>query len=245
MKFGRQRDAQPTAPAGLNAAHSTARRRSVARRLRAVVVVRAVALTALVGGALLAGTASAAVASTAPVVPVSASVTSDALDTPLDASQSKNPDFLRDLVSQVNWLAGRRADAEPADLSTLGPRYMLLLTYSDGKKELYDLYPYSTTGPYIYIPATQPNNRKITPSWHIGRISMVDMFCDQGVSAPGSDACKLVAHGQGAGAGEVLSNQIDSGLGQWRSSIWAIGGGAGLIGVLIFMITLRTHRRTG
>jgi hypothetical protein len=222
----------------------------------------ALALTALAGAALVATAVSVALnpasakasgppvnssltTTNAPVTVVSANITGSALDKSLNANQKDNPDFLREIVGQVDWLTGRHGDPAPKAVDKLGPKYVLLLTYSDGKKTEYDLYPYSPSGPYIYYPSPQPGNRKVTAAWYIGRLSMVDVFCDQGVSPPGSDACKLVAQGQGGGAGEVLNNQIGSGLGHWRQSIYAIGGGAGLIGVLIFMITLRTHRRTG
>lgn len=187
-----------------------------------------------------------AAASDAPITPVRAEVSSATLKAPLAASDKSKPEVLDELVHQVDWVAGRKADAPPTDIKALGPKYTLVLVYSNGKAEQWDLYPYAATGPYIYQPSPQPGNRKITATWHLGRLSMVDVFCDQGVSAPGTDDCKLVeGKGAGGGAAEVLSDKLEQGFGQWRDSLYTVAGAIGTFGVLVFLFTLRSHRRTG
>jgi hypothetical protein len=214
------------------------------------------ASAAMVGPALLAraqpaepGTSSVgwrlAAASDAPIVPVQAQLSSPQLKSPLAASVKNRPDVLQDLVNQVNWVSGRRPDPAP-DAKTLGPKFTLLLTYSNNRVELWELYPYAATGPYIFQPSPQPGNRKITPTWHLGRLSMVDVLCAQGVSPPGTDDCKLVeGRGAGGGAGEVLTDRLDKGIGQWRDSLYTVALTIGACGLLVFLVTYRIHRRTG
>ncbi|MGS2615946.1 hypothetical protein ACVCAH_15690 [Micromonospora sp. LZ34] len=146
------------------------------RRMRRLVAILVGALTAA-----LVAVAAAAPATAAPKPPpAGVEITGDGLAEPLRLHADSHPQHVVAIIDQVNFLprTGLATAPKPADL---GPKYTIVVLAGDAPKQTYDLYPKAKGGPRVFRPAKQPDSRKTSAGWFLGRLSMSETLRTAGV----------------------------------------------------------------
>ncbi|MFC4022175.1 hypothetical protein ACFOW4_30155 [Micromonospora sp. GCM10011542] len=138
--------------------------------------------------AVLAGTLAAAlslgsagaVAAAPKAPPAGVDITGEGLRQPLRLRTETRPDHVVAVIDQVNFLGrtGLSTKPKPADL---GPKYTIVVLAGETPKQTYDLYPKAVGGPRIYRPAKQPDSRRISAGWFLGRLNMSETLRTAGV----------------------------------------------------------------
>ncbi|MFG2064725.1 hypothetical protein ACGFIK_25280 [Micromonospora sp. NPDC048871] len=141
-------------------------------------------LAVLTVGGLAALLLSLTVAQPAPAAPKSppagVDITGDGLAEPLRLRAEQQPDQVKAIVDQVSPRALVRQSGSPKK-ATLGPKYTVVVLAGDVPKQTYDLYPKAVGGPRVFRPAKQPDSRKTTAAWFLGRVSMSETLRTVGV----------------------------------------------------------------
>ncbi|MBQ1011477.1 hypothetical protein KBX53_11050, partial [Micromonospora sp. M51] len=143
------------------------------RRLAAV-------LAGTLAAALLSlGTAGSASAAPKPA-PAGVDITGTGLSEPLRMRADAEPALVGAIIDQVNFLARTGMPTGPK-AANLGPKYTVVVLAGDTPKQTYDLYPKAVGGPRVYRPAKQPDGRKTSAGWFLGRLSMSETLRTAGV----------------------------------------------------------------
>ncbi|MGC5032246.1 hypothetical protein [Micromonospora sp. DT229] len=141
-------------------------------------------LAVLTVGGLAALLLSLTVAQPAPAAPKSppagVDITGDGLAEPLRLRAEHHPDHVKAIVDQVSARALVRQSGSPKK-AALGPKYTVVVLAGDVPKQTYDLYPKAVGGPRVFRPAKQPDSRKTTAAWFLGRVSMSETLRTAGV----------------------------------------------------------------
>ncbi|GGO17204.1 hypothetical protein [Micromonospora parathelypteridis] len=165
--------------------------------------------------AVLAGTLATALLSLGTASPVSAApnpapagvdITGVGLSAPLRLRAETQPAHVGAVIEQVNFLArtGMPTGPKPADL---GPKYTIVVLAGDTPKQTYDLYPKAVGGPRIFRPAKQPDGRKTSAGWFLGRLSMSETLRTAGV--PLERQFDTVSGGVGGGERVLPEDTLD------------------------------------
>jgi hypothetical protein len=101
--------------------------------------------------------------------------------------------FMR--LHQLVFAAGLEIEALPAPNATTpartGPRFTMVVDYHDVPTYRYELYPYTSDGPRIHLPADQPRQGMQapgTPGWYRSTATMLVVLSDAGALATASAA---------------------------------------------------------
>lgn len=172
--------------------------------------------------------------------PTAVRLSGPGLSGPVTFRATDDPGLFEDLLSEVDWLASRPANAPTPDPAGLGPKYQLAVLVEGKPSQVYDLYPLAVGGPRVFRPAAQPG-RKATAAWLYGRVSMPETLRQAGVplvitgrNQPGTKENSATG-GQGGGTGQgavgaVGSAAPDSGLAsvlrEWQRGTLLVGAGA-------------------
>ncbi|MEU8333336.1 hypothetical protein [Micromonospora sp. NPDC048839] len=164
-----------------------------------------VAVGALATALLSLGTAGAASAAPNPA-PAGVDITGVGLDAPLRLRADTQPAHVGAVIDQVNFLGqtGRPTGPKPADL---GPKYTVVVFAGETAQQTYDLYPKAVGGPRVYRPAKQPDARKISAGWFLGRLSMSETLRTAGV--PLERQFDTVSGGAGGGERVLPEDTLD------------------------------------
>jgi hypothetical protein len=155
------------------------------KRLVAVVT-GALAVTALLLGlstpAQAAGTARAGgtVRAAPKPPPAGVDITGERLAEPLRLRVATQPAHVVAVIDQVSWL-GRTGQPTGPKVADLGPKYTVVVLSGEVAKQTYDLYPLAKGGPRVYRPAKQPDSRRTSAGWFLGRINMSETLRMAGV----------------------------------------------------------------
>ncbi|MGC4748482.1 hypothetical protein ACLQ28_22920 [Micromonospora sp. DT201] len=151
------------------------------------------------------GTAGPASAAPTPA-PAGVDITGVGLATSLRLRMDTQPTHVGAVIDQVNFLArtGMRTGPKPADL---GPKYTVVVLAGETPKQTYDLYPKAVGGPRVYRPAKQPDGRKTSAGWFLGRLSMNETLRTAGV--PLERQFDTVSGGVGGGERVLPEDTLD------------------------------------
>ncbi|MGC4814647.1 hypothetical protein ACLQ29_29300 [Micromonospora sp. DT228] len=172
------------------------------RHMRRLATVLAGALaTAL----LSLGTAGPASAAPNPAPP-GVDITGTGLSAPLRLRVDTQPAHVSAVIDQVNFLGGTGMPTgpKPADL---GPKYTVVVFVGETPQQTFDLYPKAAGGPRVYRPAKQPDARKISAGWFLGRLSMSETLRTAGV--PLERQFDTVSGGAGGGERVLPEEALD------------------------------------
>jgi hypothetical protein len=188
-----------------------------------------------------------AVAAPAPK-PNSLTIAGEGLAKPLTVRLDASPELFAAVLGQVNWLSNKKGMASGPKANTLGPKYTVVVHINDAAKQTYDLYPLAKGGPRAYRPAKQPDKRKTTAAWFLGRLSMSETLRAAGVPLPEKPD---TLHG-GIGGGERVfdddtlnpGHDLDKMLGDLREMLLLNGAVVVVITLGLAGIALLVRRRT-
>ncbi|MEU7843421.1 hypothetical protein AB0B39_20975 [Micromonospora sp. NPDC049114] len=172
------------------------------RQMRRWVAVLAGTLAA----ALLAlGTAGPASAAPKPA-PAGVDITGEGLTEPLRLRPDTQPTHVVAVIDQVNFFARNGMPTGPK-AADLGPKYTVVVLAGETPKQTYDLYPKAAGGPRVYRPAKQPDGRKTSAGWFLGRLSMSETLRTAGV--PLERQFDTVSGGVGGGERVLPEDTMD------------------------------------
>ncbi|QOC90916.1 hypothetical protein [Micromonospora craniellae] len=126
--------------------------------------------------------------------PAGVDITGHGLAEPLRLRHENQPEQVAAVIDQVSRSLARARAPKEADL---GPKYTVVVLAGDTPKQTYDLYPKAVGGPRVYRPAKQPDSRKTSAAWFLGRISMSETLRTVGV--PLERTYESVSGGVGGG----------------------------------------------
>ncbi|MFI7573978.1 hypothetical protein [Micromonospora sp. NPDC049497] len=169
------------------------------RRLAAVLV------GGLAAGLLWLGVADPVRAAPKPA-PAGVDITGTGLEVPLRLRADTHPVHVAAVIDQVNFL-GRIGRATGPKAADLGPKYTVVVLSGDKPKQTYDLYPQALGGPRVYRPAKQPDARKTSAGWFLGRLSMSETLRTAGV--PLERQFDTVSGGVGGGERVIPEDSLD------------------------------------
>ncbi|MEV1156143.1 hypothetical protein AB0J27_12155 [Micromonospora chokoriensis] len=165
--------------------------------------------------AVLAGTLATALLSLGTTGPASAApkppppgvdITGVGLAAPLQLRAETQPAHVGAVIDQVNFL-GRTGMANGPKPADLGPKYTVVVLAGDTPKQTYDLYPKAAGGPRVFRPAKQPDGRKTSAGWFLGRLSMSETLRTAGV--PLERQFDTVSGGVGGGERVLPEDTLD------------------------------------
>ncbi|MFC5922349.1 hypothetical protein [Micromonospora vulcania] len=166
-------------------------------------------VTVLVGtmAAALLSLGTAAPASAAPKpAPAGVDISGEGLSQPLRLRAEEQSQHVVAVIDQVNFL-GRTGQPKGPKAADLGPKYTVVVLAGDTAKQTYDLYPKAVGGPRIYRPAKQPDARKTSAGWFLGRLNMSETLRTAGV--PLERQYDTVSGGVGGGDRVVPEDTLD------------------------------------
>ncbi|WP_433529351.1 hypothetical protein ACQPYA_24040 [Micromonospora sp. CA-263727] len=128
--------------------------------------------------------------------PAGVDITGHGLAEPLKLRADSHPAHVVAVIEQVNFRGLVRQSTKPKT-ADLGPKYTVVVLAGDVPKQTYDLYPKAVGGPRVFRPAKQPDARKTTAAWFLGRVSMSETLRTAGV--PLERTHETVSGGVGGG----------------------------------------------
>ncbi|QGN47473.1 hypothetical protein ACN26Y_15085 [Micromonospora sp. WMMD558] len=185
------------------------------RRVRRLV---ALVVGALATGVLTLGLVDPAKAAPKPP-PAGVDITGTGLAEPLRLRANRHPAEVVAVIDQVNFL-GRTGQTTGPRKGDLGPKYTIVVLSGETPKQTYDLYPKAAGGPRVYRPAKQPDSRRTTAGWFLGRLTMSETLRNVGV--PLERQFDTVSGGVGGGERVIPEDainpaqDIDEALGELR-----------------------------
>ncbi|MBQ1022015.1 hypothetical protein KBX71_29650 [Micromonospora sp. D93] len=166
----------------------------------------ATVLAGTLAAALLSlGTAGSASAAPKPP-PAGVDITGTGLSAPVRMHEDTEPALVGAVIDQVNFLARTGMPTGPKAAS-LGPKYTVVVLAGETPKQTYDLYPKAVGGPRVYRPAKQPDGRKTSAGWFLGRLSMSETLRTAGV--PLERQFDTVSGGVGGGERVLPEDTLD------------------------------------
>ncbi|MEV4764196.1 hypothetical protein AB0J89_16395 [Micromonospora chokoriensis] len=166
--------------------------------------------------AVLAGTLATALLSLGTTGPASAApkpapagvdITGVGLAAPLQLRAETQPAHVGAVIDQVNFLGSRTGMASGPKPADLGPKYTVVVLAGETPKQTYDLYPKAVGGPRVFRPAKQPDGRKTSAGWFLGRLSMSETLRTAGV--PLERQFDTVSGGVGGGERVLPEDTLD------------------------------------
>ncbi|MEH1169648.1 hypothetical protein V6V47_30140 [Micromonospora sp. CPCC 205539] len=138
--------------------------------------------------------------------PAGVDVTGPGLAQPLRLRSDTRPTHVVAIIDQVNFL-GRIGLPTGPKAADLGPKYTVVVLVGETPKQTYDLYPKAAGGPRIYRPAKQPDARKTSAGWFLGRLNMSETLRTAGV--PLERQFDTVTGGVGGGERVLPEDTLD------------------------------------
>ncbi|GAA2390430.1 hypothetical protein [Catellatospora methionotrophica] len=172
----------------------------------------------------------------------SITISSDTLGAPIVLRSDSHQRPFTAMAGEVDWLAGGTSTLKGLPADKLGPKFTVLSAVNGVDKQTYDLYPLAAGGPRVFRPAAQPDKRKVTAAWFLGRFTMDASLRGAGVllgTAP-------PAEGGGVGGGLVESAtaepDIRAMVGDWQRFVGLNGAVVVVIALGVFAIAYAFRR---
>lgn len=213
--------------------------RSVRRRLLLVVAAGFLfAATGAAAPALAVAQRPATVVGQAPKAPkptglsIASKGMADITVTPTD-----KPQLFADLLKEVSFLGGTTGQITAPKPATLGPKFVVVVSFDNKPRYAYDLYPQAKGGPKAYRPAAQPDKKKTAAAWFLGRITMSEALRVAGAPIPQKP--DVMSGGIGGGERVIPEDSLPTGrdldtlLAELRRLVLLNGG---VVLVLTFMV---------
>ncbi|MBM7078545.1 hypothetical protein [Micromonospora humida] len=176
------------------------------RRLLAAVAVGVA--TAVVLGTGPAAQAAGAHRAAPKTPPAGVDITGVGLTEPLRLRSDTAPTHVVAVIDQVSWF-GRTGQAKGPTAADLGPKYTIVVLAGDAATQTFDLYPLAKGGPRAFRPAKQPDARKTTAGWFLGRLTMSETLRAAGV--PLEPQLDTVSGGVGGGERALPDDALNPG----------------------------------
>ncbi|WP_422755151.1 hypothetical protein [Micromonospora sp. WMMD708] len=135
--------------------------------------------------------------------PAGVDITGVGLTEPLRLRSDTAPTLVVAVIDQVSWF-GRTGQAKGPKAADLGPKYTIVVLAGDAPTQTFDLYPLAKGGPRAFRPAKQPDARKTTAGWFLGRLTMSETLRAAGV--PLERQLDTVSGGVGGGEERALAD---------------------------------------
>ncbi|TDB77065.1 hypothetical protein [Micromonospora sp. KC723] len=147
------------------------------RRMLGVLAAAAATVVLSLGTAV---PARAGAAGAAPKPAPGVDITGVGLREPLRLRSDTQSTLVLAVIDQVNWFGRTGAPTGPK-AADLGPKYTVVVFAGETPKQTFDLYPLAKGGPRAYRPAKQPDGRKTSAGWFLGRLNMSETLRHAGV----------------------------------------------------------------
>lgn len=174
-----------------------------------------------------------------------AQLTGDNLPEMITISSVEQGRLYTSLAQQVEWLANQAAgNASAPEAGKAGTKITLVLTLNGQPKQAYDLYPQAPGGPRVFRPAAQPDGRKVTDAWFLGRLTMASTL--HGAGVPLDDVTKVGTGGGGGIGVEATADpaaDMEALLGDWQRFVGLNGAVVVFIAIGVFGIAYLIRRR--
>ncbi|MFY1681135.1 hypothetical protein [Micromonospora sp.] len=140
--------------------------------------------------------------------PAGVDITGVGLTEPLRLRSDTAPTHVVAVIDQVSWF-GRTGQAKGPTAADLGPKYTIVVLAGDTATQTFDLYPLAKGGPRAFRPAKQPDARKTTAGWFLGRLTMSETLRAAGV--PLEPQLDTVSGGVGGGERALPDDALNPG----------------------------------
>lgn len=157
------------------------------------------------GGGLMAATPASAAPAPKPTI---ITITGKGIAEQISVKAADAPDLFAAVHSEVTFLSGGGQITAPKK-DRLGPKYTVVLHYDGKPRYGYDLYPLATGGAKAFRPALQPDKRKTTAAWFLGRLGMSETLRAAGVPLP--ERPDVMSGGIGGGERAIPDDTLDAG----------------------------------
>lgn len=169
-------------------------------------------------------------------------ISSEMLSAPIVLRSDQHQRQFTAMAGEVDWLAGGPSPLKAPAADKLGPKFVVVSAVNGVDKQTFDLYPLAAGGPRVFRPAAQPDKRKVTAAWFLGRFSMDASLRGAGVllgtTAP--------VEGGGVGGGLVESAtaepDIRAMVGDWQRFVGLNGAVVVVIALGVFAIAYAFRR---
>jgi hypothetical protein len=212
--------------------------RSVVRRLLLVVAAGFLLSTAGVATPAMAAGSPATVVGQAPKPPKPTALTlkSEGM-ADITVTAAEKPRLFADLLEEVSYLSAAGGQIAAPKPASLGRKYTVNIQYDNKPRFTYDLYPLANGGPKAYRPAAQPDKKKTSAAWFLGRMTMSEALRIAGAPIP--EKPDVMSGGIGGGARVIpedslpTGRDLDSLLAELRRLMLLNGG---VVLVVLFML---------
>lgn len=195
--------------------------------------------------------------------PTAVSLTGPNINEALTVQAKDGERLFKELLSEVDWLWTRAANAPAPEAAALGPKFRLTVLIEDKPAQLYDIYPLAVGGPRVFRPADQPQG-KVAEAWFYGRVSMPETLQNIGVPLvlPSGGNPGTAGGGGGTGTGvtgggvagpgvkqpgkadpQASGPSIGKVLSEWQRGVLLVGGGALVLLLMLGGVSLLIRRR--
>ncbi|REG02368.1 hypothetical protein DFJ67_8463 [Asanoa ferruginea] len=155
----------------------------------------------------------------------------------ITVTAAEKPRLFADLLKEVSFLSepgGQIAAPKPA---SLGRKFTVNIQYDNKPRFTYDLYPMANGGPKAFRPAAQPDKKKTSAAWYLGRMTMSEALRIAGAPIP--EKPDVMSGGIGGGTRVIPEDSLPTGrdfdslLAELRRLMLLNGG---VVLVVLFML---------
>jgi hypothetical protein len=172
----------------------------------------------------------------------SITISGESLAAPVVLRSDQHPRQFAAMAGEVDWLAAGTSPLKAPAADKLGPKFTVVSAVNGVDKQTYDLYPLAVGGPRVFRPAAQPDRRKVTSAWFLGRFSMDVTLRAAGVGL--GTAASTEGGGVGGGLAESATGEPDirAMVGDWQRFVGLNGAVVMVIALGVFAIAYAFRR---
>ncbi|MDG4827345.1 hypothetical protein O7635_36340 [Asanoa sp. WMMD1127] len=169
----------------------------------------------------------------------------------ITVTAKEKPQLFGDLLEEVNFMAGAggaHSQIAAPKKSTLGKKFAVVVHYDDKPRYAYDLYPMASGGPKAFRPAAQPDKKKTTAVWFLGRMTMSEALRIAGAPIP--EKPDVMSGGIGGGERVIPEDSLPNGrdldtlLAELRRLVLLNGGVVLVLALMVAGVALIVRQRT-
>ncbi|WP_203718070.1 hypothetical protein [Asanoa siamensis] len=206
-------------------------------------------LAATAAAPALAGPRPATVAGQAPKAPkpTAVTITGEGM-ADISVTAQEKPQLFNDLLKEVSFLGGTGSQISAPKTASLGRKFSVVVHYDNKPRFAYDLYPMASGGPKAFRPAAQPDKKKASPAWFLGRMTMSEALRIAGAPIP--EKPDVISGGIGGGARVIPEDSLPTGrdldtlLAELRQLVLLNGGVVLVLAFLVAGVALIIRHRT-
>ncbi|MEV4534649.1 hypothetical protein AB0J82_12545 [Asanoa sp. NPDC049518] len=155
----------------------------------------------------------------------------------ITVTAAEKPQLFADLLKEVSFLGGTTGQIAAPKPANLGRKFTVVVRFDDKPRYTYDLYPLANGGPKAFRPAAQPDKKKTSAAWFLGRMTMSEALRIAGAPVPQKP--DVMSGGIGGGERVIPEDSLPTGrdldtlLAELRRLVLLNGG---VVLVLAFMV---------